>query len=104
MKSRLPDIIAGLSVLLAILLMLHQQIVHGFLFHWRAMWHHETVVVGLIVLALGFFFGTGLGSGLWFSWRQFWHHEALELCLFLLAAGLLLGKYVGKYMVFRGYN
>jgi hypothetical protein len=99
MKNRLPDIIAGLSIVLAILVMFHQQLTNGYFFQWRALVHYETVVVGLVVLAFGIFLGTGLAGGAWFSWRQFFHHEAVEACLILLAAGLLLGKYVGKFMV-----
>lgn len=61
MKKHLPEILAGLAVLLAILLMSHQRLTHGFWFCWYGFWHHESVEACFIALAIGLLLGKYLG-------------------------------------------
>lgn len=60
-KARLPEILAGLSVLAIISLMIHQKLVHGFWFHPRGSWHHEAVEGCFAALAIGLLLGNYLG-------------------------------------------
>ncbi len=61
MKSRIPEILAGLSILIAILLVFHQQWTHGFWFHWKDSWHHESVEACFVAVAIGLLLGKYLG-------------------------------------------
>jgi hypothetical protein len=126
MKSRLPEILAGLSILTAIALVVHQKIVHGFWIILRDAWHHESVEAGFIAIASGLLLGKFLAReptinrlseifagvailvalllllhkkliyDVWFNWHSSWHHESVEACFLALAMGLLLGKYLGR--------
>jgi hypothetical protein len=61
MKSRIPEILAGLSIVIAILLVFHQQWVHGFWFHWRDALQHESAEACFVALAIGLVLGKYLG-------------------------------------------
>ncbi len=56
-RNRLPEIFAGLSILIAILLMFHQQLTNGFWFRWKDSWHHESVEACFVALAIGLLLG-----------------------------------------------
>lgn len=56
-RNRLPEIFASLSTFIAILLLFHQQLDHGFWFRWEDFWHHEAVEVCLVTLAIGLLLG-----------------------------------------------
>jgi hypothetical protein len=61
MKNRIPEILAGLSILSAIALVFHQKIVHGFWIILRDSWHHESVEACFVALAIGLLLGKYLG-------------------------------------------
>jgi hypothetical protein len=62
MKKFIPEILAGLSVLIVILLLFHQRLVHGFWFRWYDSWHHESVEACFVALAVGLLLGKYLGK------------------------------------------
>jgi hypothetical protein len=61
MKSRIPEVLAVLSIAIAILLVFHQQWEHGFWFQWYDFWHHEGVEAVFVSLAAGLLLGKYLG-------------------------------------------
>jgi hypothetical protein len=61
MKSRIPEILAGLAVLIAILLPLHQKLINGYWFSWHSVWHHESVEAWFVAVAAGLLLGKYLG-------------------------------------------
>ncbi len=64
MKSHIPEILAGLSILAAILLVFHQKLVHGYWLKLHSVWHHESVEACFVALAIGLLLGKYLGK-LW---------------------------------------
>jgi hypothetical protein len=61
MKNRLPDILAGLSIIIAILLLFHQRLIHHYWFSRQAALHHESFEVFFLALAIGLLLGKYLG-------------------------------------------
>jgi hypothetical protein len=57
MRKRLPEVLAGLSVLLAVMLLFHQKYVHHFWFSWHDFWHHESIEAIFVALAAGLLLG-----------------------------------------------
>ena len=125
-KKRLPEILAGLSVLVIIFLIVQRKMLDGYWFNPVGSWHHESVEAFLLSFAFGVVTSRYLDrahmknrmslmlAGLavlaalllpvhqklvnnyWFNWHSVWHREAIEGCFFMLATGLLLGKYLGR--------
>ena len=62
MKNRLPEIIAGLAIIIALLLPLHQKLTNHFWFHWSGFLHHESVAGSLVALAIGLLLGKYLSK------------------------------------------
>lgn len=126
LKAYLPEILAGLSLLVIIFLIIQRKILDGYWFRPYGSWHHETVEVCLLAFAIGLLVSSyleraGLKNRLplllaglavlvalllpvhqklvndfWFSLRSIWHREAVEGYFFALGAGLLLSKYLGS--------
>lgn len=61
MKNRLPEIFAGLSILIAILILINQKLTHHFWFKWPDFWHHESIEACFIAMAIGLLLGKYLG-------------------------------------------
>jgi hypothetical protein len=61
MKNRLPEILAGLAVLVAIALPFHQKLTNYYWFNWHSAWHHEAVEACFVALAVGLLLGKYLG-------------------------------------------
>jgi TRAP-type C4-dicarboxylate transport system permease small subunit len=62
MKNRLPEIFAGLAILIAILLLLHQKLTHHYWINLDSAWHHESVEACFLALAIGLLLGKYLGK------------------------------------------
>lgn len=62
MRDYLPEFFAGIAIAVAILLVFHQKIAHGFWFSFRGAWHHESVEACFIALAIGLLLGKYLGK------------------------------------------
>jgi len=60
-RSHLPEILAVLSVFIAVLLLFHQRLDNGFWFRWLDFWHHEAVEACFVSLAIGLVLGKYLG-------------------------------------------
>jgi hypothetical protein len=60
-RNHLPEILAGLSTLIVVLLIFHQRLVNGFWFRWYDSWHHEAVEACFVALAIGMLLGKYLG-------------------------------------------
>jgi hypothetical protein len=56
-KNRLPEILAGLAVFMVILILFHQKVAHGYWFKWADFWHHESIELYFVGLAIGMLFG-----------------------------------------------
>ena len=61
-KSHLHEIIAGLLVFVAVLILFHQRIEHGFWYHLQGIWNHEALEACGIVLAVGLLLGKYLAK------------------------------------------
>ena len=61
MNNRLPEIMAGLAILAALLLPLHQKLVNDFWFSWRSVWHREAIEGYFFALAAGLLLGKYIG-------------------------------------------
>ena len=61
MKNRLPEIFAGLSILLAIWILINQKLTHHFWFKWADFWHHESIEGCFVALAIGLLLGKYFG-------------------------------------------
>jgi hypothetical protein len=62
MKNRLPEILAGLAIIAALLLPLHQKLTNHFWFNWSGFLHHESVGGSFVALAIGLLLGKYLGK------------------------------------------
>jgi hypothetical protein len=58
MKNRLPEILAVLSIGMAILFLFHQRfVIKDTWFNWRELRNHESIIVGFSAAAIGLLLG-----------------------------------------------
>ncbi len=63
MKSYLPEILAMVSIIIAVLGLIHQQLVSNDVwFHFHQLKNHETIISCLLALAIGLVAGKYLGK------------------------------------------
>jgi hypothetical protein len=125
-KKYLPEILAGLSILMTLLVIVQFRTIHGIWFDFHEAWHHESLEVCFLSFAAGLLLGKyltpgksinrrvefiagvavlcavllpvhqKLSNGYWFAYTSMIARMSVEAYFLLLAAGLLLGKYIGK--------
>jgi hypothetical protein len=60
--NRIPEILAGILILLAVFLVIHQQLFSvDSWFNFQQLWHHETLIASFIFMAIGLILGKYLG-------------------------------------------
>jgi uncharacterized membrane protein SpoIIM required for sporulation len=57
MKKFIPEVLAGMAIGFAVLLIFHQKYIHRFWFDFRDAWHHESVEAILVAGAIGLLLG-----------------------------------------------